>query len=111
LVLRLDGAGIGFASNYAEVLRVLQIQPPDFLLLDLKTSESDGLNLLRQLKHHPPLTPVFTLALAPGGDQTPILRAFDLGLVEFVQTPFETSLLRARLRALLQLKQRMAELV
>ena len=111
LVLRLDGAGIGFAGNYAEVLRVLQTQPPDFLLMDLKTSESDSLNLLRQLKHHPPVTPVFTLALAPCGDQTPVLRAFDLGLVEFIQTPFESSLLRARLRALLQLKQRMAELV
>ena len=111
LVLRLDGASMGFAENYADALRVLQNQPPDLVLLDLKTSETDGLNLLRQLKHHPPASPVFTIALAPGGDHTPVLRAFDLGLAEFIETPFENSLLRARLRGLIQLKQRMAELM
>ncbi len=110
-VLRLDGASLGFAGNYADALRVLQSSPPDFVLMDLKTSDTDGLNLLRQLKHHPPATPVFTLALAPGGDYTPVLRAFDLGLTDFIQTPFENSLLRARLRALIQLKQQMAELM
>ena len=33
-----------------------------------------------------PPAPVFTIALAPGGETTPVLRAFDLGLNEFIQT-------------------------
>ena len=111
LVVRLDGAGIGFAGNYSDALRALQNRPPDLVLLDLKTSEADALNLLRQLKHHPPATPVFTIALAPGNDNTPVVRAFDLGLNEFIQVPFENSLLRARLRGLVQLQQRLAELM
>ena len=110
LALRVDGASIGFAGNYPAALKVLQTHPPDLVLLDLRTSETDGLNLLRQLKHHPSAAPILTIALAPGGDHTPVLRAFDLGLAEFIQTPFEPSLLRARLRSLLQLKERLAEL-
>src|SRR5580704_8626190 len=110
LVIRLDGASIGFAGNYPDALRVLQTHPPDLVLMDLKTSETDALNLLRQLKHHPPATPVFTVALAPGADNTPVIRAFDLGLNEFIQVPFENALLRARLRGLMQLRQRMAEM-
>jgi signal transduction histidine kinase/HPt (histidine-containing phosphotransfer) domain-containing protein len=111
LILRLDGVGVSIAGNYIDALRVLQTRPPDLVLMDFKTSEADALNLLRQLKHHPPASPSLCLALAPGGDLTPILRAFDLGLAEFIQTPFDSSLMRARLRGLLQLKERLAELL
>ena len=38
LVIRLDGASIGFAGNYADALRALQNQPPELVLLDLKTA-------------------------------------------------------------------------
>jgi PleD family two-component response regulator len=98
LVIRLDGASIGFAGNYPDALRTLQTHPPEVVLLDLKTSEADALNLLRQLKHHPPATPVFTIGLAPGTENTPVIRAFDLGLNDFIVVPFENSLFRARLR-------------
>ena len=111
LVVRLDGAGIGFAGSYSDALRTFQSHPPDLVLLDLKTSETDCLNLLRQLKHHPPATPVFTIALAPGGEITPVLRAFDLGLNEFIPLPFENNLLRARLHGLAQLRQRLTDLL
>jgi signal transduction histidine kinase len=111
LVLRLDGATMEFAENYADALRVWQNRPPDLVLVDLKSSEADGLNLLRQIKNHPAATPVFSVAFAPAGDNTPVVRAFDLGLTEFIPVPFENSLLRARLRGLVQLKERIGELL
>ena len=111
LVLRLDGASISFAGNYADALRVLQTQPPDLVLVDLRSAETDSLNLLRQIRHYPPPTPMFTVAFASGGENSPALRAFDLGLNEFVQVPFENSLLRSRLRGLLQIQQQMTELL
>jgi signal transduction histidine kinase/HPt (histidine-containing phosphotransfer) domain-containing protein len=111
LVLRLDGASAGFAPNYSEALRTLQMHPPDLLLLDLKNMEVDALNLLRQIKHHPPSSPVFSVAFAPSGETTGLMRAFDLGLSEFVQTPFESGLLRARLRGLMQVKQQLGDAV
>jgi signal transduction histidine kinase/HPt (histidine-containing phosphotransfer) domain-containing protein len=111
LVIRLDGANIGFAGNCADALRALQVHPPDLVLMDLKTSETESLNLLRQIRTHPPVLPVFTVALAPGGEITPVIRAFDLGLNEFVPVPFENSLMRARLRGLAQLRQEMVALL
>ncbi|HEX9047087.1 MAG TPA: response regulator [Verrucomicrobiae bacterium] len=108
-VLRLDGANVGCLGNYSQVLQTLQTAPPDILLLDLQSAETDSLNLLRQLKHHPLPAPLFTVALAARTELTPVLRAFELGLTEFVSVPFENSLFRARMRALIPLRQQITE--
>ena len=110
LVARLDGGTLGGAASYADALRYLQTHPPDFILLDLKNCEADCLNLLRQLKHHPPNSPVLTVALGSTAETNALLRAFDQGLSEFIQLPAENSLLRARLSGVMQLKQRLQDL-
>ena len=110
LAIRMDGGSVGFAANGTEAARALQTHPPDLLLLDLKSCEPDSLNLLRQLKHQPLPTPVFTIALAPVTDTNAVLRAFDLGLNELIHTPFEGSaVLRARLRSGVMTKRKMEE--
>ena len=110
LVVRLDGGVLGSAGSYADALRQLQAHPPDFVFLDLKSTETDCLNLLRQLKHHPLPLPVFSLAFGAAGETAATLRAFDLGLNEYIQTPFENGLLRARLAGAQQIRQRLEEL-
>jgi signal transduction histidine kinase/HPt (histidine-containing phosphotransfer) domain-containing protein len=108
--IRMDGGSIGFASNSTKAQRAIQTHPPDLLLLDLKTCEADCLNLLRQLKHQPPITPVFSVAFASATDSNAVLRAFDLGLNDFVQTPLTPDgVLRARLRSGAQTKRRFEE--
>ncbi len=107
LVVRLDGGNLGSVSNYADALRYVQTHPPDFIFLDLKSAEADGLSLLRQLKHHPLPVPVFSIAFSAAGETSATLRAFDLGLNEYIQMPFENGLLRARLAGALHLKQRL----
>jgi signal transduction histidine kinase/HPt (histidine-containing phosphotransfer) domain-containing protein len=112
LAARMDGGSLGFAGNYAEGLRSLQTHPPDLLLLDLKSAEADSLNLLRQLKHQPTPTPVFTIALASATDSTAALRAYDLGLNDIIQTPFENNgVFRARLRSGVQIKRKFEEMI
>jgi signal transduction histidine kinase/HPt (histidine-containing phosphotransfer) domain-containing protein len=110
LVVRLDGGQLGSVASYADALRYLQAQPPDFIFLDLKSAETDSLNLLRQLKHQPLTLPVFTIAFGAAGETAATLRAFDQGLHQFIQVPFENGLLRARLAGALQIKQRLEEL-
>jgi signal transduction histidine kinase/HPt (histidine-containing phosphotransfer) domain-containing protein len=111
LPVRLDGGTLGAASTYTDALRALQSQPPEILFLDLKSAEADGLNLLRQLKHHPPAFPVFKVALATPAEFATVLRAFDLGLNEVVAVPFEASLFKARLASWLQTKRKLDELI
>ena len=91
LVARLDGSTLGAVANSADALSCLQSQPPDLVLLDLKTTENECLELLRQLKHHP--LPVFSIGLGVAGESSAPLRAFDLGLNEFYQLPIDNSLL------------------
>jgi signal transduction histidine kinase/DNA-binding LytR/AlgR family response regulator len=109
LVLHLDGASIGLVANGADALRVLETHPPDLLLLDLRSAEADSLNLLRQLKQPTTGVPVLSLALAPSGELNGVTRAFDLGLTEFVQVPFENNLFRARVHGLIHLSGRLTE--
>ena len=104
------GGVLGSAGSYADALRQMQAHPPDFIFLDLKSAEADCLNLLRQLKHHPLPVPVFSLAFGAVGETAATLRAFDLGLNEYIQTPFENGLLRARLAGAQQIKQRLEEM-
>ena len=113
LVVRQDGGNIGYAATYAEVLRILQAHPPDLLLLDLKTAESDSLNLLRHLKGLPVPLPVYTIGFTSDTDTTAPLRAFDLGLNELIHVPFDQgqSLFRARLRSGVSTKRRLEELL
>ena len=108
--IRLDGGALALVSNYTEALRHLQNHPLDILFLDLKSTELDSLKVLRQIKLEPPPVPVMTVGLEPAGGSQTILRAFDFGLTECVQTPFEEVLLRARIGALVQLKRKMDDM-
>jgi signal transduction histidine kinase/HPt (histidine-containing phosphotransfer) domain-containing protein len=110
LPVRLDGGTLGSVSSYADALRSLQSQPPDVIFLDLKSAETDSLNLLRQLKHHPLPVPVMKIALATPAEFSTVLRAFDQGLNEIVAMPFESALFRARLAGWLQWKRKLDEL-
>jgi signal transduction histidine kinase/two-component SAPR family response regulator/HPt (histidine-containing phosphotransfer) domain-containing protein len=108
-VARLEDGGFAATSNYEDVLRALASHPPEILLFDLKSSENDSLNVLRHLKSSPAAGTVITIGFAPGTDANPVLRAFDLGLNDFVATPFDPGILRARLRVAVQLQRRAAE--
>ncbi|MBW8863736.1 MAG: response regulator, partial [Verrucomicrobia bacterium] len=112
LAVRMDGGNVAVVGNYTEALRTLQTHPPDLLLLDLKSTEGDSFNLLREIKHHPPVTPVISIAIASASDQATTLRAFDLGLNEVIEAPFENSaIVRARLRSSVHAKRRLEEVI
>ncbi len=110
-VARLDGGSVSYATTCADTLRAIQNQPPDLVLLDLKSTETDSLDLLRQLKQYPPAKPVFTIALAAGGENPAVLRSFELGLNKFISVPFaDSAIFRAQLNGGLQLKWKLDEL-
>lgn len=111
MAIRMDGCQIGFATSHPEALRTLQQQPPDLVLLDLKSAEAESLSFLRQLKEHPPEKPVVTIALATANETLAVLRAFDTGLNESISLPFDHTLFRARLHSAVQTKRRMDDLL
>jgi signal transduction histidine kinase/DNA-binding LytR/AlgR family response regulator/HPt (histidine-containing phosphotransfer) domain-containing protein len=109
-VVRLDGGALGVVSSCVEALKFLQGHTLDIIFLDLRSAEAECLNCLRHLKQHPLQLPVFTIGFGSQGENPMLVRAFELGLNEFVQTPFENSLFRARISSALLLKRSLGEL-
>jgi len=105
--VRPDGGNLGAVASHEEALRLLQSHPSDIVFLDLKTAEAESLSLLRQLKHQPLPVPVFFIGLGLSSETPAALRAFELGLNDFMLWPLEFALFRARVQATLQLKQRL----
>ena len=108
--VRLGGGKLDVAASYGDALRMLQSEPADLMLLNLDAAEADCLDLLRQIKRHRFSLPVFTIALASDRQNSAVLRAFELGLNEFIALPFDPHQLCAQLQAATHLKRLLEEL-
>jgi signal transduction histidine kinase/HPt (histidine-containing phosphotransfer) domain-containing protein len=110
LAVRPDGGSLGVVASGDEAIKFLQNHPLDILFLDLKSAQEDCLSVLRHIRHQPPATPIFTVGFGPAGENSIAIKAFGLGLNEFVQTPFENGVFRARISGAVLLKRTLDEL-
>jgi two-component system response regulator CpxR len=72
----------------------------DAVVLDVMLPGMNGFDILRQLKHHSPATPV--LMLTARGEDTDTVVGLELGADDYVAKPCNPRVLVARLRALLR---------
>src|SRR5215469_1829799 len=92
------------AKNAAEALERLREKPFDLILLDLGLPGINGFDLLRQLKESPETEAIPVIVLTAWNSTRDKLRGFELGAVDYLTKPFESSELRARLRSALRAK-------
>ena len=100
------GQGLGFVSAEAEsaeaALELLEMQPPDIVVADLKLPSLSGVDLLRKIKDQLPHAEV---AIMTGhGSIESAVEAMRQGAYDYIEKPFRVERLR-------QLLQRMAEKV
>jgi len=87
-----QGLGLAQENNY------------DLLLLDLMLPRLNGFQLLEQLRNGgKKQLPLFLVLSARSGEED-VLRAFDLGAVDFIPKPFSLDVLMARIRVALSHK-------
>jgi len=79
-------------------------EPPDLVLLDLGLPDSDGFEVLRQLKDDPRTSSVPVILLSASTLSADKAKGLDLGAVDFVSKPFDPIELRARIRVALRTK-------
>ena len=108
--LREDPVTLRFAGTAAEALQFFYDYPADLLLVDLDVSATEGLELLRQFKEHPPRPLTRVIALTAAADMAGKLRAFELEAIDCLNKPSEPELIRARLLAALRAKREHDEL-
>lgn len=87
-------AGTGF-----EALRVLSVQEPEVVLVDLGLPDFDGVELCRRIRqtHRCPI-----IVVTADGDEGRMVAALDIGADDYVTKPYGPDMLMARVRVALR---------
>jgi signal transduction histidine kinase len=104
------GHRIALAKGGREALEAFDREEPDLVLLDVMMPDLDGIDVLTHIRartvgSYVPI--VMVTALSDRGDR---LRGLEAGADDFLEKPIDASILLARVRTLLRLKQAYDEL-
>lgn len=92
------------AQNGLEALKAAQQALPDLILLDVMMPEMDGFETCKQLKASPKTENIPIIFLTAKTETEDIVQGFEVGAVDYVNKPFNTHELLARIRTHLELK-------
>ncbi|WP_448563193.1 hybrid sensor histidine kinase/response regulator [Trichothermofontia sp.] len=96
------------AADGYTVLRQVEHDPPDLIILDVMMPEMDGYEVTQRIRSNPRL-PFVPILLITASDQPSVVRGLDLGADDFIRKPVEFDELLARVRSLLRLKHTIEE--
>jgi cyclic di-GMP phosphodiesterase len=103
-LLEPEGFWIREAADGEEALQAVHACLPDLILLDLVMPRRDGYSVCRELKNDPRTRLVPIIILTTLDQLNDKVRAIDLGADDYLNKPFHTVELMARVRSLLSLK-------
>ena len=103
--LRREGyANLDEATNGREALERLEARPFDLVLLDIMMPELDGFQVLERLKAHETWRHIPVIMISALSEFESVVRCIELGAEDYLQKPFNSVLLRARVSASLERK-------
>src|SRR5258706_8907591 len=105
-----DNITVVSTKSGPEALRRAREEHLDLILLDLGLPDTNGFDLLRQIKESPETETIPVIVLTAWNSTSDKLRGFELGAVDYLTKPFESAELRARVCAALRAKHLQDEL-
>src|SRR3981081_3974031 len=102
-ILKERGYNINVATNGRQGLEVLERIRPDLILLDIMMPEMDGFETCQRIKASTGWREIPIVFLTAKTDTADIVRAFELGAVDYVSKPFNAHELLARVNTHLTL--------
>jgi CheY-like chemotaxis protein len=105
-----DRISLQAAKDAPGAFKLLEELPFDLILLDLGLPGVNGFDLLRQLKESAETQSIPVIVLTAWNSTKDKLRGFELGAVDYLTKPFESTELLARVRAALRAKRLQDEL-
>lgn len=107
LALLLDKAGyrVSMAMDGAKALEMVQVEPPDLILLDVMMPDLDGLEVCRRLKADAAVREIPVIFLTARAELEDLQEGFRLGAVDYVTKPFRGAELLARVAIHVKLRQ------
>jgi len=102
--LEREGHRVQLAAGGREALDLLRRQPFDLVLLDVMMPETDGYEVLQQLKADSALRHIPVLMISALDEMDSVVRCIELGAEDYLPKPFDPVLLGARIGACLEKK-------
>ena len=87
------------AASGKEMLKILESQDVDLILLDLILPEMDGHELLDRLKRHKQWRAIPVIVVSGNKDTERVIRCIEAGAEDYLFKPFNPVLLQARINA------------
>jgi two-component system response regulator PilR (NtrC family) len=103
MMLRRDGYSVSSAERRVTALRMLESEPFNMVITDIKLPDGDGLDVLRRAKEVSPGASVVVIT-AFGSTQTAVA-ALKLGASDYLTKPFDIEELRIVVRAAMEKRQ------
>ncbi|WP_421901803.1 hybrid sensor histidine kinase/response regulator [Maridesulfovibrio sp.] len=96
---------VSVALNGIDALEVIEEEKPDLILLDIMMPEMDGYEVCQRLKEDAAtrdIPVIFITALTEAGNET---KGLELGAIDYITKPFNPSIVKARVKNHLALRQ------
>jgi len=104
-------ADVVTANDGRQALELLRARPFDLVLLDIMMPELNGYQVLEQLKADDQLRHIPVIMISAVDEIDSVIRCVELGAEDYLQKPFNATLLRARIGACLEKKRLRDQLV
>jgi diguanylate cyclase (GGDEF)-like protein len=101
-------AGVGdirFATNGTDAMRIARETPPDLILLDAEMPGMSGFKVLEALKAEPELAAVPVIFVTSHSEAGFEVSALAMGAADYIGKPFRSTIVLARVKTQLALKQ------
>ncbi|MFO7656561.1 MAG: hybrid sensor histidine kinase/response regulator [Bacteroidales bacterium] len=105
-----EGFGILVATNGRDAIDIATGKVPDLILLDIAMPLMDGYEVCRLLKSETRTVEIPIIFLTARDDHEDILKGFQVGAVDYISKPFNTSELISRVNTHIELKRKTREL-
>lgn len=99
-----NGYGVRAFPDPELALMAIEAEPPDLILLDINMPVMTGYEVCEALKKNPELESIPVIFISGLSDTQDIVKAFDLGGVDYVTKPFQFAEVRARVQTHVQLR-------
>lgn len=96
---------IKVATNGKDALEIAQLVQPDLILLDIMMPDMDGFEVCRQLKANTATEKIAVIFITTKDAESDEELGLNLGAVDYITKPFVISIVKARIRNHIHLKQ------
>lgn len=94
-----------FATNAKDALRIAETVRPDLILLDIMMPETNGYDLLKEIKNNPQLRDIPVIFITAMSETQYETKGLEIGAVDYITKPFNPDIVRLRVKNQIQLKQ------